>query len=75
MVGLTFTILQNYGVQSCLVESKEPLATLLNASPDWQRIYTDGLSALFVRVGPDRETFAGIQAGSKSEDWHRPPFN
>jgi len=42
-------ILQGYGVRSCLVKLDEPIATLLSASPRWKRIYTDDVSAVFVR--------------------------
>jgi hypothetical protein len=37
-------------VQSCLLEHGEALATLLGASSQWQKIYADGLSVLFVRT-------------------------
>jgi hypothetical protein len=43
-------LLQHYGIQSCLVERSESLATLLSASPQWQRVYADDVSALFVRA-------------------------
>ncbi|HVB55828.1 MAG TPA: hypothetical protein VNE63_05255 [Candidatus Acidoferrales bacterium] len=45
-------VLRGYGVQSCLIERDEPLATLLSASPDWKRIHADDVSALFVRRKP-----------------------
>jgi hypothetical protein len=44
------SVLEGYGVQSCLIKRDEPLAALLAASPEWKRIYIDGLSAIFVRV-------------------------
>jgi len=44
-----FAVLRAHGIQSCLLESKEPLATVLAAQPDWERRYTDGVSVLFVR--------------------------
>jgi hypothetical protein len=43
------TVLRNYGVQSCLLGREEPLATMLAAVPEWQRVYADNLSVLFVR--------------------------
>jgi hypothetical protein len=43
------SVLRAYGIQSCLVERDEPLATLLAALPDWQKLYSDNVSALFVR--------------------------
>jgi hypothetical protein len=42
-------VLQNYGVQSCLLERDEPLGVLLSASPEWKKVYFDNLSALYVR--------------------------
>lgn len=42
-------VLRGYGIQSCLLERDEPLATLLAAQPEWQRVYADNLSILFVR--------------------------
>jgi hypothetical protein len=42
-------LLNAYGVQSCLVNRDEALATLLAASPQWERVYRDRLSVLFVR--------------------------
>ncbi len=44
-----FSILQKYGVQSCLIQRDEPLATVLAALPDWQKAYEDHTSILFVR--------------------------
>ena len=45
----SLAVLRGYGVKSCLVQRDEPLATLLSASPEWQRIYSDAQSALFTR--------------------------
>lgn len=42
-------LLWAYNVQSCLLVHDEPLATLLAASPQWQKVYADELSVLFVR--------------------------
>jgi len=43
------TLLWAYNIQSCLVQRNEALATLLAASPQWQRVYADSQSALFIR--------------------------
>jgi hypothetical protein len=43
------TVLRNYGIQSCLLERDAPLATVLNALPDWRKIYSDHTSVLFIR--------------------------
>jgi hypothetical protein len=42
-------ILNGYGVQSCLLERTEPLATVLSALPDWKTAYSDSHSVLFVK--------------------------
>lgn len=43
------SILRKYGIQSCLLQHDEPLATFLAALPDWQQVYADHTSVLFVR--------------------------
>jgi hypothetical protein len=43
------TVLRNYGIQSCLIERETPLATVLSNLPDWQEVYWDSTTALFVR--------------------------
>ena len=45
------TVLRNYGINSCLLERDAPLATVLAALPDWQKVYADNTSALYVRKG------------------------
>jgi len=42
-------VLRGYGIESCLLERDEPLATMLDALPEWQRVYSDNLSVLFVK--------------------------
>ncbi len=42
-------LLNAYNVQSCLVNRDEALATLLAASPQWEKTYQDALSVLFIR--------------------------
>jgi hypothetical protein len=42
-------LLGKYKIESCLVGRKDALATLLSASPDWKRAYSDDVSVLFVR--------------------------
>ena len=44
-------VLQNYGIRSCLIERDEALGTLLGASAEWKRVYSDGVAALYVRDG------------------------
>jgi hypothetical protein len=42
-------VLDNYHVQFCLLERDEALTSVLSASPEWERIYSDSVSALYVR--------------------------
>lgn len=44
-------LLKKYGVRSCLVERSGSLCALLDAHPEWQRVYQDDLSVLFVLGG------------------------
>jgi len=41
-------ILRAYHINSCIIQRKSPLATLLRATPDWKEIYKDPLSSIFV---------------------------
>ena len=43
------SVLRGYGIQSCLLNRDEALATLLSALPDWQSVYSDQTSILLVR--------------------------
>lgn len=45
------SVLRNYGIRSCLINRDEALGTLLSASPDWKRVYSDSVAALYVRQG------------------------
>jgi hypothetical protein len=42
-------VLSGYGIRSCLLERDEPLSTVLSSLPDWQRVYSDNVSALYVK--------------------------
>jgi hypothetical protein len=42
-------VLEGYGIRSCLLERDEPLATVLSFMPDWQKVYSDNVSALYVK--------------------------
>ena len=62
-------VLHNYGIQSCLLDRDEPLVTLLTALPEWQRVYADNLSVLFVRrnsVAP-AHALAGLPTSERKE--------
>jgi hypothetical protein len=41
-------LLRKYGIESCLVGRADAIATLLAAAPDWERVYADDLSAIFI---------------------------
>lgn len=43
------TLLEKYGVRSCLIERSATLCTLLEVVPDWRRVYQDDLSVLYVK--------------------------
>jgi hypothetical protein len=59
-------LLNAYNVQSCLLERKDILVTLLNASPGWQKIYGDPITVLYVRKPRASESVnAGNDAGAK----------
>ena len=45
----SLAVLQKYNIQSCLLQPGEALASVLAALPEWQRVYVDGTSVLFVR--------------------------
>jgi hypothetical protein len=42
-------VLASYGIRSCLLQRDEPLSTVLSSLPDWQRVYLDNASALYVK--------------------------
>lgn len=44
-----FTLLRNYGIQSCLLDRDQSLTTAMEALPDWQKVYSDNRSVILVR--------------------------
>jgi hypothetical protein len=44
-----FAVLRAYGIQSCLLDRSEALATVLSNHPDWRQEYSDDVSILFVK--------------------------
>jgi hypothetical protein len=42
-------VLSGYQVRSCLMQRDEPFATTLAAMPDWQTVYSDPVSVIFVK--------------------------
>jgi hypothetical protein len=60
-------ILGNYGIQAVIMEREEPLSTALAAMPDWQTVYSDPVSVIFVKRDALQATtpaVTGIAAGS-----------
>jgi hypothetical protein len=47
-------VLRRYHIQSCLLTRDEPLSTALAALPDWEEVYQDDTSRLFVRRTAER---------------------
>lgn len=44
-------VLKEYDVRVVLIPSDHALASALQLSPDWRRVYTDSIAAVFQRVG------------------------
>jgi hypothetical protein len=42
-------LLKAYNIQTCFIGRQEALAALLDASPDWQQVYGDPLSVIYVK--------------------------
>jgi hypothetical protein len=53
------SLLRKYDIRSCFIPPKSALGTLLAASPDWDQVYQDQLSAIFVRKKPSGKTKLG----------------
>ena len=45
-------ILRNYGIDVCLLGTKQSLAAVIAVTPDWRRVYGDDTSVIFVRQPP-----------------------
>jgi len=45
----SLAIFQKYGIQSCLLSPGEATSTVLAALPDWQKLFEDSHSVLYVR--------------------------
>ena len=45
----TLSLLRKYGVKSCLLMRGSALPTFLGALPDWEQVYSDRISTVFVR--------------------------
>jgi hypothetical protein len=49
-------VLNGYQVRSCLMQREEPFSTVLSALTDWQKVYSDNVSVLYVRRNAMRAT-------------------
>ena len=58
-------LLRKYRVEACLLQREAPLGTLLSALPDWDRVYVDELSALFVHKKRHQSPERTSQAASE----------
>jgi hypothetical protein len=52
-------VLEKYAVRACLLRKADPLATVMAALPDWNSVYEDDLSIIFVRRDAARRPFLG----------------
>ena len=42
-------VLHDYEIRTCLLQRDEPFSTVLASLPDWQKVYSDNVSALYVK--------------------------
>jgi hypothetical protein len=56
-------VLRSYGIRSCLLERDQPLATVLSARADWQKVYSDSTSVIFIY-----ETGAELTAAARARN-------
>jgi hypothetical protein len=63
----TLSVLRAYRIQTCLLDRREPLATVLSALPDWRQVYADNVAVLFVRRDTTTypEATRGVTVGPK----------
>jgi hypothetical protein len=45
----SLTVLRNYGINACLLGTKQSLASALSVAPEWRKVYSDDTSVIFVR--------------------------
>jgi hypothetical protein len=65
-------VLRGYGIQSCLLQRDEPFATLLASSADWNKVYSDQVSALYVRrnaSAASTQALVPAQSASLMKSW------
>jgi hypothetical protein len=45
----SLAVLRNYGINACILGTKQSLASVLSVAPEWRRVYSDDTSIIFVR--------------------------
>lgn len=67
-------LLNAYNIQSVLIGRHETLMTLLDASPEWQKVYGDPLSVLYVRrPRPAASLNSRNDASAEALNWQGSP--
>jgi hypothetical protein len=60
-------VLDGYGIQTCLMQRDEPFSTVLASMPDWQKVYSDSVSALYVKRDADLSKLVIAQPAAPAE--------
>jgi hypothetical protein len=60
-------ILRFYGIRSCLLDRDEAIVTVLSALPEWQKVYSDDRSVLFVRRDSASTGTAALEKPAKQD--------
>ena len=50
----SLAVLRNYGINACILGTKQSLASALSVAPEWRRVYSDDTSIIFVRQLPNQ---------------------
>lgn len=61
------TLLQKYGIETCLLRRDAPLATLLAGLPEWNPVYSDELSVIYV-LGSKNKPGSAAPTGTLTSD-------
>jgi hypothetical protein len=60
-------VLRMYGIQSCLLDRDQPLATVLKALPDWKTVYEDNRSVILVHQDATQSIPATTSLAARAE--------
>lgn len=72
VVGLkpdAFAVLEAYRINFCVIPQNGALATLLSASSNWNLVYEDSISAIFVRKTLKPSSQISLSGTLKEQDW------